>query len=97
MPITFSLYFQIVNKFLGSVLAGAFFDKVQEIIDSPTSLPRMLAISLPGVATFFINIIILQALTGHAMKLLRIVPLLVINIKKRWYLFKSFFKLIIPE
>jgi hypothetical protein len=73
-----------VNKFLGSVLAGAFFDKVQGIIDSPTSLPELLAMSLPSVGTFFINIVILQALTGHSTKLLRIVPLVICNIKKMW-------------
>ena len=74
----------MVNKFFGSVLAGAFFDKVKEIIDSPTSLPKLLAMSLPSVATFFINIIILKALTGHAMKLLRIVPLILTTLKKKW-------------
>jgi hypothetical protein len=78
------VYFQIVNKFLGSVLAGAFFDRVQEIIDHPTSLPKLLAISLPSVGSFFINFVILQALTGHATILLRIVPLIICNIKKRW-------------
>lgn len=76
--------FQIVNKFLGSVLAGAFFDKVQEILDHPTSLPRLLAISLPSVASFFINFVILQALTGRATELLRIGPLIICNIKKKW-------------
>lgn len=74
----------MVNKFFGSVLAGAFFDKVKEIIDSPTSLPRLLAMSLPSVATFFVNIIILRALTGYALILLRIVPLILCNIMKKW-------------
>ena len=78
------VYFQIVNKFLGSVLAGAFFDRVKEILDHPTSLPKLLAISLPSVGSFFINFVILQALTGHATILLRIVPLIICNIKKRW-------------
>ena len=73
-----------MNKFLGSVLAGAFFDKVQEILDHPTSLPKLLAMSLPAVASFFINYVMLQALTGHATKLLRIVPFIICNIKKRW-------------
>ncbi|XP_028397850.1 CSC1-like protein HYP1 [Dendronephthya gigantea] len=76
--------FAIVNKFLGSVLAGAFFDKVQQILDHPTSLPKLLAMSLPAVGSFFINYVILQALTGHAIKLLRIVPLIMCNVKKRW-------------
>ena len=73
-----------MNKFLGSVIAGAFFEKVHDIIDNPTSLPELLAKSLPSVASFFINIVILQALTGHATNLLRIGPLIICNIKKRW-------------
>ena len=80
----FYINFEIVNKFLGSVLAGAFFDKVQGILDHPTSLPKLLAMSLPSVGTFFINIVILQALTGHATVLLRIVPLVICHIKKKW-------------
>ncbi|XP_046854082.1 CSC1-like protein At1g62320 isoform X2 [Xenia sp. Carnegie-2017] len=77
--------FTIVNKFLGSVLAGAFFDRVQGILDHPTTIPRLLAMSLPSVASFFINFVILQSLTGHATSLLRILPFVIGNVKKIWF------------
>ncbi|CAB4017129.1 CSC1 ERD4, partial [Paramuricea clavata] len=76
--------FTIVNKFLMLVLAGAFLNQITDVIDDPGSLPSLLAESLPAMALFFTNFAMLQSLMGHALRLLRIGPLIVIHIKRKW-------------
>ncbi|XP_046854085.1 CSC1-like protein ERD4 isoform X2 [Xenia sp. Carnegie-2017] len=76
--------FIIVNKFLILVLSGAFLNQIQKIIDDPGSLPSLLAESLPAMALFFTNFAMLQALMGHALRLLRIAPLIIVSIKTKW-------------
>lgn len=80
----FNSPFKIVNKFLILVLAGAFLNQIADVLDDPGSLPRLLAESLPAMALFFTNFTMLQSLMGHALRLLRIGPLIVIHIKKKW-------------
>lgn len=66
------------------VLAGAFLNQIKDVLDDPGSLPSLLAESLPAMALFFTNFAMLQALMGHALRLLRIGPLIVIHIKRKW-------------
>lgn len=73
-----------MNKFLALVLAGAFLNQIKDILDDPGSLPSLLAESLPAMALFFTNFAMLQSLMGHSLRLLRIGPLIVIHIKRKW-------------
>jgi hypothetical protein len=68
---------QVFNVFLVITLSGSIFKSISQIIDKPTSVASLLAQSLPGVATFFINYIMLNALSGVPMALLRPGPLIV--------------------
>lgn len=67
------------------VLAGAFLNQIKKVLDDPGSLPKLLAESLPAMALFFTNFAMLKSLMGYALSLLRIGPLIVIHIKKKWY------------
>lgn len=75
---------QIVNKFLFLTLAGSAVDKLKEMLDNPSQIPAFLAEALPSQSVFFICYIMLATLTGYALQLLRIVPLILVAIKRKW-------------
>ena len=81
-----SLYFsQIVNQFLFLSAGSAALTKLKEILKQPSEIPSFLAESLPAQSTFFICYIILRSFTGFSLELLRIVDLIIIPIKRRWF------------
>ena len=82
----FSIHFvlQIVNKFLFLTFAGSALNKMKEMMDNPSQIPSFLAEALPSQAVFFICFIMLATLTGYALQLLRIVPLILVSIKRKW-------------
>jgi hypothetical protein len=75
---------QIVNVFFVTTLSGAVFDSLHSIIEQPTSIVSLLAQSIPKVADFFINYVMLQGLGGMPTDLLRLVPLIVTQLKLRF-------------
>ncbi|KAJ7371194.1 Transmembrane protein 63C [Desmophyllum pertusum] len=76
--------FMIVNKFLFLTFAGSALNKMKEMMDNPSQIPSFLAEALPSQAVFFICFIMLATLTGYALQLLRIVPLILVSIKRKW-------------
>lgn len=76
--------FMLVNKFLFMAIAGSALNKLREMIDNPTQIPSFLAEALPSQSVFFICFIMLATLTGYALQLLRIVPLILVAIKRKW-------------
>lgn len=80
------IYFipQLVNKFLFMAIAGSALNKLREMIDNPSQIPSFLAEALPSQSVFFICFIMLTTLTGYALQLLRIVPLILVAIKRKW-------------
>lgn len=54
------------------------------MLDNPSQIPSFLAESLPSQSVFFICYIMLATLTGYALQLLRIVPLILVAIKRKW-------------
>ena len=82
----FSIHFvsQLVNKFLFLAIAGSALNKLKEMLDNPTQIPSFLAEALPSQSVFFICYIMLATLTGYALQLLRIVPLILVAIKRKW-------------
>jgi len=76
--------FMLVNKFLFMAIAGSALNKLREMIDNPSQIPSFLAEALPSQSVFFICFIMLTTLTGYALQLLRIVPLILVAIKRKW-------------
>ena len=76
---------QIVNQFLFLSAGSAALSKLKGIIQKPAEIPGFLADSLPAQSTFFICYIMLRSLTGFSLELLRIVDLIIIPIKRRWF------------
>lgn len=77
--------FVIVNQFLFLTAASAALTTLKEIIRKPAEIPSFLAESLPAQSTFFICYIMLRSLTGFSLELLRIVDLIIIPIKRKWF------------
>lgn len=75
---------QLVNKFLFMTLVGSALNKLKEMLDNPSQIPTFLAESLPSQSLFFICYIMLATLTGYALQLLRIAPLIIVAIKRKW-------------
>lgn len=76
--------FMLVNKFLFMTFAGSALNKLKEMADNPSQIPSFLAEALPSQSTFFICYIMLATLTGYALQLLRVVPLILVSIKRKW-------------
>lgn len=69
----FYLY-QLANVYL-MLFAGSLLGAIGDILRKPFSVVNLLAAALPGVATFFINLLLTMTLGGVPMVLLRISPL----------------------
>ena len=74
---TFSRYFffQVLNVFLVTTIAGTIFDTVAIIIEKPESAFEMLGNSLPRTSSFFISFVILKTFLGLGVELVRVVSL----------------------
>lgn len=70
--------------FLLLAVAGSVLNKIRDTIEKPMELPSFLAQTLPGQSTFFITLIMLMSLGGFPMELLRIGPLIVVAIKRKF-------------
>eukprot|EP00249_Psilotum_nudum_P005543 c18984_g1_i2 orf=173-2383(-) len=77
-------YFNVFNVFLGVTIAGTLFNSLEKLIKSPTSIVSLLSQSLPPQATFFITFVALRFFVGYGMELLRLVPLVMFHIKRRF-------------
>jgi hypothetical protein len=69
--------FIVLNFFFLTIISGSFFTIVNDL--SPSALPRLLGQAVPSVSTFFMSYILLRALTGQALFLLRPGPWIVSN------------------
>ncbi|KAG8385244.1 hypothetical protein BUALT_Bualt03G0021900 [Buddleja alternifolia] len=77
-------YFIVLNVFIGVTLGSSLFSKLKDIEDDPKSVFRLLAMSLPGSATFFLTFVALKFFVGYGLELARIVPLIVYHLKKKF-------------
>ncbi|KAK3701719.1 hypothetical protein QZH41_018872 [Actinostola sp. cb2023] len=76
--------FKILNMFLLLAVAGSVMNKLDEMIKKPMELPTFLAQTLPSQSTFFITLILLMSFGAFPMELLRIGPLIVVAIKRKF-------------
>jgi len=79
------VFTQIVNQFLFLTVGSGALAKLKEMLRKPEEIPTFLAESLPARATFFICYIMLRSFTGFSLELLRVVYLIVIPIKRKWF------------
>ncbi|KAG9300270.1 hypothetical protein G9A89_011343 [Geosiphon pyriformis] len=64
-------FFLLVNVLLIFTIAGTLFKALEEIITEPTKIARILASTLPTVAPFFVNFVILEGIGLYPLQLLQ--------------------------
>lgn len=77
-------YFIVFNVFLGVTLSGTLFSTFKTIQDKPKKIIDVLAISLPGNASYFITFVALKFFIGYGLELSRIVPLIIFHLKRKY-------------
>ncbi|KAL9227874.1 hypothetical protein vseg_003515 [Gypsophila vaccaria] len=74
--------FILVNVFLGSIIAGTAFQNLDRFLkQSATEIPRIVGVSIPMKATFFITYVMVDGWASVAAEVLRLVPLVLFHIK----------------
>ncbi|KAK9133280.1 hypothetical protein Scep_012808 [Stephania cephalantha] len=74
--------FQLVNVFLGSVIAGTAFQQLHSFIhQSANDIPKTIGVAIPMKATFFITYIMVDGWAGIAGEILRLKPLVIFHLK----------------
>src|SRR5690349_3569537 len=76
-------FFLVFNVLLVVTISGSVFRTIGTIVDHPALVFEILATSVPGVSTFFVNYVILLALSGPASEILQIGPLIMKAIMPR--------------
>ncbi|XP_027088829.1 calcium permeable stress-gated cation channel 1 isoform X1 [Coffea arabica] len=74
--------FNIVNVFLGSIIAGTAFQQLNKFIhQSANEIPKTIGVAIPMKATFFITYIMVDGWAGIAAEILRLKPLIIFHLK----------------
>ncbi|KAG7615157.1 putative calcium-dependent channel, 7TM region phosphate [Arabidopsis thaliana] len=74
--------FNLVNVFLGSVIAGAAFEQLNSFLNqSPNQIPKTIGMAIPMKATFFITYIMVDGWAGVAGEILMLKPLIIYHLK----------------
>ncbi|XP_071921404.1 calcium permeable stress-gated cation channel 1-like isoform X2 [Coffea arabica] len=74
--------FNIVNVFLGSIIAGTAFQQLNKFIhQSANEIPKTIGVAIPMKATFFITYIMVDGWAGIAAEILRVRPLIIFHLK----------------
>ncbi|XP_027153211.1 CSC1-like protein HYP1 isoform X1 [Coffea eugenioides] len=69
------LWFSIWNIFFANVLSGSALYRFSVLLE-PKEIPNLLAVAVPGQATFFIAYVVTSGWTGTALELVRFMPLI---------------------
>ncbi|KAB2029703.1 hypothetical protein E1A91_D05G187400v1 [Gossypium mustelinum] len=74
--------FNLVNVFLGSVIAGSALDQLNTFIkQSANEIPKTIGVAVPMRATFFITYIMVDGWAGIAAEILMLKPLIIYHLK----------------
>ncbi|XP_021637712.2 calcium permeable stress-gated cation channel 1 isoform X3 [Hevea brasiliensis] len=74
--------FNIVNVFLGSIIAGSAFEQLNSFIkQSASEIPKTIGVAIPMKATFFITYIMVDGWAGIAGEVLMLKPLIIFHLK----------------
>lgn len=74
-------WFNYINVFLVSTFSGAVISSISDIIDNPTSIVNILATTLPSLAIFFTNYILVLTAIGMLLEITKIKAIIVSKIK----------------
>ncbi|KAL3526547.1 hypothetical protein ACH5RR_011203 [Cinchona calisaya] len=77
------LWFTIWNIFFANVLSGSALYRVDVLLE-PKKIPNLLAVAVPGQATFFIAYVVTSGWTSTALELVQFMPLFCTFIKRRF-------------
>ncbi|XVF27935.1 hypothetical protein REPUB_Repub14bG0152400 [Reevesia pubescens] len=74
--------FNLVNVFLGSIIAGSALDQLDTFIkQSANEIPKTIGVAVPMRATFFITYIMVDGWAGIAAEILMLKPLILYHLK----------------
>ncbi|CAI0467732.1 unnamed protein product [Linum tenue] len=74
--------FNIVNVFLGSIIAGTAFEQLNTFLNKSTGeIPKIIGVAIPMKATFFITYIMVDGWAGIAGEILMLKPLIFYHLK----------------
>ena len=76
--------YQVVNQFLFLAAGATVLSKLEEMLKAPAEIPHFLASTLPSQGVVFICYIMVKSFIGFSLELLRLVPLIVVSIKRKW-------------
>ncbi|KAK1285301.1 hypothetical protein QJS10_CPB20g01179 [Acorus calamus] len=75
-------YFMLVNVFLGSIITGTAFEQLHSFLHKPpTEIPKIIGVSIPMKATFFMTYIMVDGWAGIASEILRLKHLVIFHLK----------------
>jgi hypothetical protein len=66
--------FEIVQTFFVSTLSGSIMSEITNILNNPAKVIDLLANSLPGQSSYFLQILFVQTFLGQGLELVRVVP-----------------------
>eukprot|EP00808_Paulinella_micropora_P011902 g6548.t1 len=75
--------FNLFNVFLVFTLSGSILQDIEGVVKNPTSIPKLLGSALPAQGFFFLNYMMLQALSVWPMKLLNPVALVLEKVARK--------------
>ncbi|XP_052186844.1 CSC1-like protein At4g02900 [Diospyros lotus] len=74
--------FLLISVFLGSIITGTALQQLHTFLNqAPTEIPKIVGVSIPMKATFFITYIMVDGWAGIAAEIVRLVPLVVFHLK----------------
>jgi len=73
--------FMIIQTFFVSAISGSLISELQKMIDDPALIIDLLATSLPGQSTFFVQLLMVQTFLGLGLELLKVTPLAIAAVR----------------
>eukprot|EP00048_Salpingoeca_helianthica_P000283 m.40568 g.40568 ORF g.40568 m.40568 type:complete len:766 (-) comp10358_c0_seq2:92-2389(-) len=78
-------YFQVVNVFFVSLIAGTVFSALGDLVESPESILTLLGEAIPRTGVFFTNYVMLRAFSLHPGNLARLFDVALFKIRTKWF------------
>ena len=73
--------FAIIQTFFVSTFSGSVMSEITNILNNPTSVVDLLANSIPGQSSYFMQILFVKTFLGQGLELVRVVPVAIAGIR----------------